>query len=98
MRPAYLCRGVEGHPGSAARRREATERTIVPMDIREAARHGHPLVRAGVVVAAALLVALLIMTAVSVVVGLLWTLIKIVVFVLLIAGLVHIWGRYRTAD
>jgi len=67
------------------------------MGIREVARHGHPMVRAGVVIAAAVLVALLIMTAVSVIVGLLWTLIKIVLLVLLVAGLVHIWSRARAS-
>jgi hypothetical protein len=67
------------------------------MTISDAARHAHPLVRAAVVVAAAVLVVLLVMSAVSVVVGLLWTLIKIALFVLLVAGIVHIWGRSRAA-
>ena len=67
------------------------------MGIREAAKHGHPLVRAGVVIAAAFLIILLIMTAVSVVFGLLWTLIKIVLFALLVAGILHMWGRSRAA-
>lgn len=61
------------------------------------ANHGHPLVRAGVVVMAVVLIVLLIMTAVSVVVGLLWTAIKIGLLVLLIAGIAHIWGRSRAA-
>jgi hypothetical protein len=65
--------------------------------IREVSRHGHPFVRAGVVIAAAILVALLIMMVVSVLVGLLWTLVKIVLFVLLVAGVVHIWTRSRAA-
>lgn len=68
------------------------------VDLRSASRHGHPLVRAGVVIAAAFLVALLIMTAVSIVVGLLWALIKIVLVVLLVAGLIHIWSRARAAE
>jgi hypothetical protein len=68
------------------------------MGIRDVARHGHPLVRAGVVVAAAVLIALLIMTVVSVVVGLLWTLIKVALLVLVVAGLVHIWGRSRSVN
>jgi len=67
------------------------------MGIREVSRHGHPLVRAGVVVAAAILVVLVIMTAVSVVVGLLWTLVKVVLLVLLVAGILHMWGRSRSA-
>jgi putative Ca2+/H+ antiporter (TMEM165/GDT1 family) len=66
--------------------------------IRDVAKHGHPLVRAGVLVATAVLIALLIMTAVSVVVGLVWALIKIVVLVLLVAGIVHIWARSRAAN
>ena len=69
-----------------------------PMGIRDVTKHGHPLVRAGVFLAAAVLVVLLVMTAVSVVVGLLWTLIKIVVFVLLVAGIFHIWSRHRAAN
>jgi len=68
------------------------------MNLLDATKHGHPLVRAGVVIAAAVLVILLVMTAVSVVVGLLWTLIKIVLFVLLVAGVVHIWARSRAAN
>jgi hypothetical protein len=35
---------------------------------------------------------------VSVVVGLLWTLIKVALLVLVVAGLVHIWGRSRSAN
>jgi hypothetical protein len=65
--------------------------------IREVSRHGHPLVRAGVVIAAAILVALVVMTVVSVLVGLLWTLVKIILLVLLVAGVVHIWTRSRAA-
>ena len=65
------------------------------MGIRDVAKHGHPLVRAGVLVAAAVLIALLIMTAVSVVVGLVWATIKIVVLVLLVAGIVHIRAANR---
>jgi uncharacterized membrane protein YjfL (UPF0719 family) len=65
--------------------------------LRDVAKHGHPLVRAGVLIGVAVLVALLIMTAVSVVVGLLWAVIKIVVLVLLVAGIVHIWARSRAA-
>jgi hypothetical protein len=68
------------------------------MGIRDVAQHGHPLVRGGVVAAAAVLLILLIMTAVSVVVGLLWVVIKILLFVLLIAGVAHILGRHRTAN
>lgn len=67
------------------------------MSLRDMANHGHPLVRAGVVVMAVVLIVLLIMTAVSVVVGLLWTAIKIGLLVLLIAGIAHIWGRSRAA-
>jgi len=66
--------------------------------IRDAAKHGHPLVRAGVLIAAAVLIALVIMTAVSVVVGLLWAVVKIAVLVLLVAGIVHIWARSRAAN
>jgi hypothetical protein len=66
--------------------------------IREVSKHGHPLVRLGVVVVAAFLVVLLFMTVVSVVVGMLWTLIKIALFVLLVAGLLHMWGRSRAAS
>lgn len=68
------------------------------MSIRDVAKHGHPLVRAGVLVAAAVLVALLIMTAVSVVVGLVWATIKIVVLVLLVAGIVHMWAWSKAAN
>jgi uncharacterized membrane protein YjfL (UPF0719 family) len=66
--------------------------------LRDVAKHGHPLVRAGVLIGAAVLIALLVMTAVSVVVGLLWAVIKIVVLVLLVAGIIHIWARSRTAN
>jgi hypothetical protein len=67
------------------------------MGIREVSKHGHPLVRAGVVFAAAILVVLLIMMVVSVLVGLLWTLVKVVLFVLLVGGILHIWARSRSA-
>ena len=63
------------------------------MSIRDLGQHGHPVIRGGVVAAAAVLIFLVVMTAVSVVVGLLWALIKIALFVALIAGLVHIWRR-----
>ncbi|HTV10806.1 MAG TPA: hypothetical protein VME20_03005 [Acidimicrobiales bacterium] len=68
------------------------------MGIRDVATHGHPMVRAGVLLAAAVLVALLIMTAVSVVVGLVWAMIKVVVLVLLVAGIVHMWARSRSSN
>jgi hypothetical protein len=68
------------------------------MGIREVSRHGHPVIRAGVVAAAVILVVLVIMTAVSVVVGLLWTLVKVVLLVLLVGGILHIWARSRAAD
>jgi hypothetical protein len=71
--------------------------TLRIMSIRDLGQHGHPVIRGGVVVAAVVLIFLVIMTAVSVVVGLLWVLIKIGIFVLLIAGLVHIWRRSQAA-
>jgi hypothetical protein len=33
-----------------------------------------------------------------VVVGLLWTLVKVVLLVLLVGGILHIWARSRAAD
>jgi hypothetical protein len=58
-------------------------------------RHGHPAIRAGVVAAAAVLVVLLVMSAVSVVAGLLWTVVKVALLVALVGGVLHIWTRAR---
>lgn len=63
----------------------------------EPRRHGHPVVRAGVVVVAGVLVIMLLMTAVSVIVGLLWTVIKLALLAALIAGALHIWSSRRRA-
>jgi len=68
------------------------------VSIGNAVSHSHPLVRAGVLIAAAVLVVLLVMTALSAVVGLLWSLVKVALFVLLVAGLVHMWHRSRAAS
>jgi hypothetical protein len=57
---------------------------------------GHPIVKAGVAVAAVVLVALLAMSAISVVEGIAWDVIKIVLLVAVVAGVVHLVRRNRT--
>lgn len=54
----------------------------------------YSLVKAGVVGVGVLLVALFVMSAVSVIVGFLWTVAKVVLVVVLVAGVVHL-ARHR---
>jgi hypothetical protein len=61
----------------------------------EQKKHGHPAVRAGVVVVAAVLVLLLALDAVSAIVGLIWTVVKLALLAALLAGAVHIWSSRR---
>ncbi len=53
----------------------------------------HPLVKAGVVAVAVVLALLFVLSAVSVVVGLAWTVIKFALVVALVAGVVHLGTR-----
>jgi hypothetical protein len=59
----------------------------------EHAGHAHPLVKAGVVAIAVVLALMFILSAVSLVVGVVWTIIKVALVVLLIAGLLHLGRR-----
>ena len=51
---------------------------------------GHPLVKAGVVVGGVVLVALFAMEFVSILIGFVWTVIKIGLLVLVVAGIIHL--------
>ena len=55
----------------------------------------HPLVKLAVLVCAAVLVVLVVMSAVSALVGIGWTIVKIAVLVGVVAGVVHIARRRR---
>lgn len=60
-------------------------------------RSAHPLVKAGVVVAGGVLVVLLVMSVLSVLVGALWDVLRVALFVAVIAGIWHMVRRHRSA-
>lgn len=57
--------------------------------------HSHPVVKAGVIGIAVALTAVLVMSAVSIVIGTIWAIIKIALLIALVAGIVHL-GRSRS--
>lgn len=59
----------------------------------EQRHHAHPVVKAGVIGAAALLAVVFAMSAVSLVAGFVWLVIKVVLIVGLVAGMIHL-GRH----
>lgn len=63
------------------------------MAIERTTRPAHPLLKAAVIGAGALLVVLVAMSAVSALEGVVWTLIKIALVVALVAGVTHLLRR-----
>jgi len=56
----------------------------------EPRRHGHPMVKAAVGVAAVVLVGLLALSVVSILVGFVWTIVKLALLVAVVGGVWHL--------